>query len=68
MDMARRVSLHNVKLPSNLLKEVDTERMGKLNEDEGEFLEFLDSLDLEDVSIRVQILCLLTVYTKDCQS
>jgi hypothetical protein len=49
MDMARRVSLHNVKLPSNLLKEVDTERMGKLNEDEGEFLEFLDSLDLEDL-------------------
>ena len=45
----RRVSLQNVRLPSNLLKDVDVDRMGKLSEDEGAFMEFLDSLDLEDV-------------------
>lgn len=47
--MNRRLSLQNVKLPPDLLKEIATERMGKLDEDEGAFLEFLDGLDLEDV-------------------
>ena len=47
--MARRVSLHDVRLPPNLLKDIDVEQMGKLSEDEGAFMEFLDSLDLEDV-------------------
>ena len=47
--MSRRVSLHDVNLPPNLLKNTSAERMGKLTEDEGAFLEFLDGLDLEDV-------------------
>ena len=45
----RRYSIQNVRLPPNLLKEVDIERMGSLSEDEGAFMEFLDGLDLEDV-------------------
>ena len=48
--MARRLSLHNVRLPPDLLKGVDIDRMRKLSEDEGAFMEFLDGLDLEDVS------------------
>ena len=48
----RRISLHNVRLPGNLLKDIDIERMGKLSEDEGSFMEFLDGLDLEDVRRR----------------
>ena len=47
--MSRRMSLHDVRLPPNLLKNTSAERMGKLTEDEGAFLEFLDGLDLEDV-------------------
>ena len=47
--MSRRISLHDVRLPPNLLKNTSAERMGKLTEDEGAFLEFLDGLDLEDV-------------------
>ena len=53
------MSLQNIRLPPDLLKEVDTERMRKLNEDEGEFLEFLNGLDLEDVSVYE----LLLLYT-----
>ena len=45
----RRFSMQDVRLPPNLLKEIDIERMGSLSEDEGAFMEFLDSLDLEDV-------------------
>ena len=41
--------MQDVRLPPNLLKEIDIERMGSLSEDEGAFMEFLDSLDLEDV-------------------
>ena len=48
----RRISLQNVRLPGNLLKDIDIERMGKLSEDEGSFMEFLDGLDLEDVRRR----------------
>ncbi|CAI8027198.1 Vacuolar protein sorting-associated protein 37A [Geodia barretti] len=45
----RRFSMQDVRLPPNLLKEIDIERMGSLSEDEGAFMEFLDSLDLEDL-------------------
>lgn len=76
-DQNRRMSLQNVRLPSNLLKEIDIERMGKLTEDEGEFTEFLDGLDLEDVrrtndfSVTIYYLysgiSLLITYTVDCK-
>ena len=48
--MSRKHSLSDVKLPSSLLKEVPTDRLSKLNEDEVEFTEFLDGLKLDDVS------------------
>ena len=48
----RRISLQNVRLPPNLLKDTDIEQMGKLTEDEGAFMEFLDGLDLADVRRR----------------
>lgn len=48
--MARRLSLQNVRLPPNLLKGIEVDRMRKLNEDEVAFTEFLDGLDLQDVS------------------
>ena len=48
----RRISIQNVRLPPDLLKDIDMEQMGKLSEDEGAFMEFLDGLDLEDVRER----------------
>lgn len=47
--MSRRLSLHDVKLPPNLLKDVGIDRMVKLNGDDDAFLEYFDGLDLEDV-------------------
>ena len=44
-----RISLQDVKLPPNLFKDIGTDEMGKLNGDDGAFLEFFDGLDLDDV-------------------
>lgn len=48
-----RISLHDVKLPPNLLKDIGLDEMVKLSGDDGAFLEFFDGLDLEDVRWRV---------------
>lgn len=47
--MSRRHSLNDVSLPPRLLSDLSTERLSKLNEDDVEFTEFLDSLKLDDV-------------------
>ena len=46
----RSSSLGAVKIPRDLFKGLDTERIRKLNEDENSFVEFLGGLKLEDVS------------------
>ena len=62
--MARRISLHDVRLPPNLLKDIDTELMVKLSEDDGSaFAEFLDSVDLEDVRNITMMQCTDSYYT-----
>lgn len=49
-----RISLHDVRLPPNLLKDIGTDEMVKLNGDDGAFLEFFDGLDLDDVRWGIQ--------------
>jgi hypothetical protein len=63
----RRFSMQDVHLPPNLLKDIDIERMGSLSEDEGAFMEFLDSLDLEGVR-RTALRGKLTVSIDACSS
>ena len=63
----RRFSMQDVRLPPNLLKDIDIERMGSLSEDEGAFMEFLDSLDLEGVR-RTALRGKLTVSIDACSS
>ena len=46
-----RISLHDVKLPPNLLKDIGIDEMVKLNRDDDALLEFFNGLDLEDVSV-----------------
>ena len=48
--MSRRHSLNDVNLPPRLLTDLSIERLSKLTEDDMEFIEFLDSLKLDDVS------------------
>ncbi len=45
----RRASLNDVKVPSSAVKDLSVDKLKTIQDEEGSFYEYFESLDLEDV-------------------